>query len=115
MQSGNRGARAIGFRYVTDWATTYEGWWINSATVSGTALTLDNVDIMSKSSYQVNAIVASKTAKGYAYTPYDVHVDPVTNIGVYNGYAKDPAYIILIVTPTMDKGTTDYQFKTYRT
>jgi len=104
----------IGFRYMTDWATTYEGWWINSATVSGSALTLDNMDIVSKTSYQVNVLMALKADGKYVYVPYDVKVGPITNIGEFFGFAKSPTYMVLIVTPTMDKGTTDYQFKAYK-
>ena len=104
----------IGFRYVSDWATTYEGWWINSATVSGTALTLANMDIVSKTSYQVNVLKAIKADGKFVYVPYNVKVDPITNIGEHHGYAKYPTYMMLIVTPTMDKGTTDYQFKVYQ-
>jgi hypothetical protein len=104
----------IGFRYMTDWATTYEGWWINSATVSGSALTLDNMDIVSKASYQVNVVKALWADGKYVYVPYDVATDPVTNIGEHNTFAKNPTYIVLIVTPTMDKGMTDYQFKVYK-
>jgi immune inhibitor A len=103
----------IGFRYMTDWATTLEGWWINSATVSGTELTLANVDIVFKAAYQVNVLKALKADGKFVYIPYDVKVNPVTNIGEHHGYAKDPTYMVLIVTPTMDKGTTDYQFKVY--
>lgn len=103
----------IGFRYMTDWATTYEGWWINSATVGGSALTLDNMDMVSKASYQVNVIKALWADGKYVFVPYDVATDPVTNIGEHNTFAKNPTYVVLIVTPTMDKGTVDYQFKIY--
>jgi hypothetical protein len=104
----------IGFRYMTDWASTYEGWWINSATVSGTELTLANMDIVSKTSYQVNVLKAIKADGKFVYVPYDVKVNPITNIGEHHGYAKSPTYMVLIITPTMDKGTTDYQFKVYQ-
>jgi len=104
----------IGFRYMTDWASTYEGWWINSATVSGTDLTLANMDIVSKTSYQVNVLKAIKADGKFVYVPYNVKVNPITNIGEHHGYAKSPTYMVLIVTPTMDKGTTDYQFKVYQ-
>jgi bacillopeptidase F (M6 metalloprotease family) len=103
----------ICFRYMTDWATTYEGWWINSATVSGTALTLANMDIVSKASYQVDIVKALWADVKYVYVPYKVSVDPATNIGERNTFALNPTYVVLIVTPTMDKGTTDYQFKIY--
>jgi hypothetical protein len=106
----------IGFRYMTDWGTTYNGWWINSAIVSGTALTLQNMDIKYEANYQVNvlkAVSAGKSGK-YVYVPYDVSVDPVTKIGEHNTFAKNPTYVVLIVTPTMPKGTIDYQFKVYK-
>lgn len=104
----------IGFHYMSDWGTTYEGWWINSATVSGTALTLDNMDIVSKAAYQVNVVKALWADGKYVYVPYDVATDPVTNIGEHNTFAKNPTYVVLIVTPTMDKGTVDYKFKVYQ-
>ena len=103
----------IGFRYMTDWASTYEGWWINSATVSGSALTLDNMDQASKASYQVNVLMALKADGKYVYLPYDMKVDPLTNVGEFFGLARNPTYMVLIITPTMDKGTVDYQFKAY--
>jgi hypothetical protein len=104
----------IGFRYMTDWATTYEGWWINSATVSGTALTLANMDISFKGSYQVNVLKAVLADGKYVYVPYDVPLDSLTNTGEHNTFAKAPTYVVLIVTPTMDKGNTDYEFKVYQ-
>ena len=105
----------IGFHYMTDWSYTEPaGWWINSATVSATALTLDNMDIVSKAAYQVNVVKALWADGKYVYVPYDVATDPVTNIGEHNTFAKNPTYVVLIVTPTMDKGTVDYHFKVYQ-
>ena len=104
----------IGFRYMTDWAFTEAGWWINSATVSGSALTLDNMDQMSKAAYQVNVVKALRADGKDVYVPYDVATDPVTNIGEHNTFAKKPTYVVLIVTPAMDKGTVDYEFKVYQ-
>jgi len=106
----------IGFRYMTDWATTYGGWWLNSTTVSGTALTLQNMDLISAANYQVDivkAVSAGKSGK-YVYVPYEMSVNPVTKIGEHNTFAKNPTYVVLIVTPTMPKGTVDYQFKVYK-
>jgi hypothetical protein len=104
----------IGFRYMTDWATTEDGWWINNAAVSGTALTLANLDISFKASYQVNVLKAVLADGKYVYVPYDVALDSLTNTGEHNTFAKAPTYVVLIVTPTMDKGNTDYQFKVYQ-
>jgi len=103
----------IGFRYMTDWATTYEGWWIDSATVSGTALTLENMDIQSEADFQVTVVKAIWADGKYVYVPYDVRLDDLTETGEHNTFAKNPTYVVLIVTPTMDKGTVDYQFKVY--
>jgi len=99
---------------MTDWAFTLEGWWINSATVSGTALTLENMDIQSEADFQVTVVKAIWADSKYVYVPYDVRVDDLTETGEHNTFAKDPTYVVLIVTPTMDKGTVDYQFKVYQ-
>jgi hypothetical protein len=98
---------------MTDWATTYEGWWIDSATVSGTALTLENMDIQSEADFQVTVVKAIWADGKYVYVPYDVRLDDLTETGEHNTFAKNPTYVVLIVTPTMDKGTVDYQFKVY--
>jgi len=34
----------LGFRYMTDWATPYEGWYISSVKVSGTGIPLDSFE-----------------------------------------------------------------------
>ncbi len=104
----------IGFRYMTDWATTYEGWWINSATVGGTALTLAPVN--PKASYDVTAIKALSCGNSgkFNYIPYDLSLDPITWTGEHNTYAKNPTYIVLLVSPTMRMGAVDYQFAVYQ-
>jgi immune inhibitor A len=104
----------IGFRYMTDWSTTYEGWWINSATVGSTALTL--APIYPKASYDVTAIMALSCGKSgkFNYIPYDVSLDANTWTGEHNTFAKNPTYIVLVVSPTMHMGTVDYQFRVYK-
>jgi hypothetical protein len=102
----------IGFRYMTDWATTYEGWWINSATVGGTALTL--APVYPKASYQVTAVKAVAADGKFVYIPYDVSLNPNTWTGEHNTFAKNPTYITLVVSPTMHQGTVDYQFRVYK-
>ena len=63
---------------------------------------------------QVTVVKAIWADSKYVYVPYDVRVDDLTETGEHNTFAKDPTYVVLIVTPTMDKGTVDYQFKVYQ-
>nr|MDO8098639.1 immune inhibitor A [Candidatus Njordarchaeota archaeon] len=105
----------IGFRYMTDWAVTYEGWWINSATVSGTVLTLENKDIQFKASFQVTVVYALELPRGrILYLPFDMRLKDTTQTGFAMAFAKFPSYVILIVTPTMPAGFADYQFQVNR-
>jgi hypothetical protein len=104
----------IRFRYMTDWATTYEGWWIRSATLGGSALTLTPPSYP-KASYQVTAVKAFLTPQGkLTYTlPEDLILDKDTWTGESNTFAKNPTYVVLIVSPTMPTGAADYQFRAY--
>jgi immune inhibitor A len=103
----------IGFRYMTDWATTWYGWWINSAAVSGADLTLTAVTPTYEADFKVTAVKAVWADGKYVYIPYDIKLDDVTEIGEHNTFAKNPTLVFLIVTPTMGAGTVDYQFKVY--
>lgn len=105
----------INFRYMTDEATNYEGWFINTASVSGTTLTLTPYPPYPAASYQVTALKVVVTPKGIpVYTlPADLTLDPTTWTGEYNTYAKNPTYIVLIVSPIMQAGLVDYQFRVY--
>ncbi|WXG45145.1 MAG: hypothetical protein WED05_00175 [Candidatus Atabeyarchaeum deiterrae] len=98
----------IGFRYMTDWATTYEGWFIQGASVSGSALTLTPVypDI----NFQVTLVCAIQTRCGTMYVPYDMWLNHKTETGWTLGYAGQISYVIMIVSPTMSNGWADYQF-----
>jgi len=102
----------VGFHYMTDWATTYEGWWINSADVSGIALTLTPWVATAPASFQVT-IIRMYVVDG-DYIPFDVSISSPDNTGKVLAYAEDPNYVILLVTPTMLKGMADYQFQVTR-
>jgi immune inhibitor A len=104
----------IGFRYMTDWASTYEGWWIKNPTIGGTALTL--APVYPKASYQVTAVKALSCGKSgkFNYIPYDLKLDPNNWTGEHNTFAKNPTYIVLVVSPTMPMGIVDYQFRAYK-
>jgi hypothetical protein len=103
----------IGFRYMTDWATTYEGWWIQSATLGGSALTLAAANLP-KAGYQVTAVKAVAADGKFVYVPYDIRLDPNRWTGEHNTFAKNPTYIILVVSLTIPHGTVDYKFRVYK-
>jgi hypothetical protein len=97
------------FRYMTDWATTYEGWWINSAAVSGTPLTLAVVPY--KATFQVTIVQAIVLCGKTIYLPWDMRLTKDTNKGMGVGVAMKSSYILLVVSPTMKQGFTDYKFQ----
>jgi hypothetical protein len=99
----------IRFRYMTDWGTTYEGWWINSATVSGTPLTLAAVPY--KATFQVTIVQALVLGKKTIYLPWDMKLTKDANKGMSVGVAMKPSYVILVVSPTMHRGFADYNFQ----
>jgi hypothetical protein len=101
----------IGFRYMTDWATTYEGWWINSATVSGTALTLTQVPQTAKAQFQVTSVTVHLVDGKIEYIPNEMPINDPTNTGFALEQAYRPNYVILVVTPWMPFGTVDYSFQ----
>jgi len=102
----------IGFRYMTDWATLYEGWYIKSASVSGTPLEL--TPSYPEADFKVTVIYAFKWCGKTIYIPADMWLCDKTEVGFTFGYAKAPTYIILAVSPTMEKGFVDYAFMTAR-
>jgi len=108
----------IAFHYMTDWATTYEGWWIKSASVVGVDLTLDNwtpppppppeVD------FQVSIVEALVLCGKTYYAPFDMWLKDSTETGLSAAYAGKPSYVILVVTPRMENGAADYKFQVTR-
>jgi immune inhibitor A len=101
----------IRFRYMTDWGTTYEGWWINSATVSGTPLTLALAAVGYKTTFQVTVVQALVCCGKTLYIPYDMWLTKDTNKGMSVGIAMKPSYVLLVVSPLMDQGFVDYKFQ----
>jgi len=99
----------VGFRYMTDWATLYEGWYIASASVSGVELTL--IPVYPEADFQVTVVAAYIIDGKTLYIPYDMWLWDETETGVTFSLTKKPHYTILVVSPTMEKGWIDYQFK----
>jgi len=98
----------IGFRYMTDWATLYEGWYISSASVSGTPLEL--TPVYPEADFQVTVIYIFQICGHTIYIPADMYLNDKTETGLTLAYARKPSYVILTVSPTMEKGFVDYGF-----
>lgn len=103
----------IGFRFMTDWGTEYDGWFIHDARVNGVPIELAPVP------YEADFMVAVVEAK---ITPSgNVQCKQVrkmwfkcdaTEIGVLLAYIKSEAKdAILIVSSVSEYGTVDYEFK----
>jgi immune inhibitor A len=99
----------IGFRYMTDWATLYEGWFIQSASIDGVPLTL--TPVYPKADFQVTMVYAFVTHRQTIYVPFDMRLNDKTETGFDVAFANKPSYIILVVSPTMLRGWVDYGFK----
>jgi hypothetical protein len=98
----------IGFRYVTDWWYTYDGWYINEADVSGVKLAL--TPIYPDVNFQVTLVQAIVTSKQTYYIPWDMRLNDTTETGFGLGFAIRDTYVILVVSPITDQGFVDYRF-----
>ncbi|MCP4762994.1 MAG: hypothetical protein GY870_14545 [archaeon] len=100
----------LGFRYMTDWGTEYEGWYINSASVSGTSIELEKV--LPEADFMVTVIEVRNTRWGVWYRIDDMEIDDEDETGCDLNYLKDPDYLIVVVSSISDLGTVDYRLKT---
>jgi immune inhibitor A len=98
----------INFRYMTDEFTNYEGWFINSATVSGTALTL--APVYPKATFQVTLLYATVVGGKTLYLPLDMWLTK-DNKGMTVAFPFKQSYVVMIVSPNMPQGTVDYTFQ----
>jgi hypothetical protein len=101
----------INFRYMTDEAANYEGWFINSASVGSTGLALTPYPPYPEAEFQVTVVHAIVCDGHTIYVPLDMWLKEGTNKGMSIGFAKKPSYIVLVVTPIMQKGQADYKFQ----
>ncbi len=99
----------VGFRYMTDWAVLYAGWYIESASVSGTPLTL--TPVYPEADFQVTVVCALVIDSKTLYIPFDMWLNDKTEKGMSVGYAKKSDYTILVVSPIMHQGFVDYSFR----
>jgi hypothetical protein len=101
----------IGFRYMTDEAVTLDGWWIQSATVSGTPITLSNPVTPPPATFKATVVQAVVICGKTYYFPYDLMLTKNTNKGTTLACASPPSFVVLIVTPTAPTGFNDYKFQ----
>lgn len=94
----------IGFRYMTDWAALYDGWYISEASVSREPMTLSPV--LTDAEFQVTII--------YQNNLEDMVLDPTTETGevTIEGGVGD---VIVIISNVAEHGMVDYAFSAIKT
>jgi hypothetical protein len=102
----------IRFRYMTDWAMLYEGWYIRAASVSGTPLILTPLDSdVLDVDFQVTLVNVFERDGETVYTPIEMKLDDKEETG--KSPAVGPSYSIMVVSPRMLGGFVDYAFKSF--
>jgi hypothetical protein len=103
----------IGFRFVTDWNTHYEGWYIQSAMIDGVELDLGPNIITVDTDWLVSVVYKLKIKKHEFYFPLwrDLSLDDLTEEGGKHIFASKPGSVILVVSPLDVSGMFDYSFK----
>jgi len=109
----------IGFRYMTDWAFTYEGWYILAATVGAVDImdTLELQDHIPEVSWMVSIVKMNTYRHGKeTYTEYSV--DEMYWMDSTHGFdfswVSHKEDVILVISPIIEKGNADYRFKTFK-
>ncbi len=98
----------VGFRYVTDWATSYEGWYIQNATVSGAALTLEPLINSIEVDWEVTIVMTFGTGKGTRYLVWDMFTYDEQELGLTFVPISGHQSFYMIVSPVMAQGSADY-------
>lgn len=104
----------LGFRYATDWAFTYEGWYVFNAVVSGVEYVplLEPVIPIIPIRFQVTVVERKIYKNGkIKYFVHDMHVfESLDNFGLSLAFKSSKEDIILVVSPIMESGFCDYEF-----
>jgi hypothetical protein len=98
----------VGFRYMTDWATLYQGWNVSDVTVSGEILEL--APFTPEADFQATLVLVIEEDGEIVYVPQDLKLDDGTEAGNRNGN-KEPKYAILVVSSVVEDGWVDYSFE----
>ncbi|MFW9887912.1 MAG: hypothetical protein ACFFER_07010 [Candidatus Thorarchaeota archaeon] len=100
----------IGFRYMTDWFTTYEGWYVMEAGVSGTLLSLETT--YPPADFMVSLVYYEKFRGGY-YPVYvsELDINTMNEEGTMTVMPSNRGFVVLVVSPIHIHGLADYSFK----
>jgi len=110
----------IGFRYMTDWATEYPGWWIDNVMVNDalyddgdTELNMYFLDSIPAEGYIVTLIKAEYHFRNYRYTMViDMYLCDLNNAGFgFLGDFDTKDFVYMIVSPK--NGPVDYEGLVY--
>jgi len=106
----------FGFRYMTDWAELYEGWYIYSVAIDGvsvdTSLTESLTPVYPKPEFQVTVVQKTMWRGREHYYIRDMHIRASDNKGLKLIFAhRGTVEVTLIISPVQLNGFTDYQFK----
>ncbi len=110
--TGYSGEVLIGFRYVTDWAFTYEGWYIdNSVTVSGVPLELAPwFPPPPEADFMVTLVSVWEKWGTTKISVRNVHTWDEFEFGFRFLWWSKPDAIFVVVSPIHDAGIVDYEF-----
>ncbi|MFX1415304.1 MAG: hypothetical protein ACFFC0_00770 [Promethearchaeota archaeon] len=100
----------VGFRYVTDWNTLYEGWYIeDSVTVSGEYVELG--PYLPEADFQVTLVYYTKFKGDYfPFFVWDLDLDSMTEEGTSLVMPPHRGYVVLVVSAVQNSGLADYSF-----
>ncbi|MFX1376881.1 MAG: hypothetical protein ACFFA0_13835 [Promethearchaeota archaeon] len=105
----------LGFRYVTDWGTLYEGWYIFSAVVSGVECVPALEPVIPSIPVRFQVTVVERRTHKYGMITYHIDdmfvVEELGNLGIDLILKSKHEDIILVVSPMMESGFCDYKFK----
>jgi hypothetical protein len=106
----------VGFRFMTDWATHYEGWyldgvWLGNPEMDGTPIDLQQWTQGPEVDFYVTVIEKFEKCGRVIYKVRDMRLkDDATEIGVKFAQLNKWEELIIIVSPMFTKGFCDYSF-----
>lgn len=104
----------LGFRFMTDWLTEYDGWFIKEAQVSGISIMDDLAPIPKEADFMVSIVEAKITPSGKVQCKQVIEMEIIdaTELGMALALIRSEAKdAILIVSYVGQFGTVDYEFK----
>ena len=106
----------IGLRYVTDWAFTYEGWFVeDNVQVSGVKVELGRFYPFPEADFMVTLIEMRTLSNGkIKYKIKDMYIWDEYEIGVNLVHLSSREDLILIISPIMPEGIVDYSIMVRR-